>query len=255
MGRRGLDMALGLSEAVENRDGAGTPVAIFLSGDKDEKAQLETMTQGAAKMMAKHDDQCTGFEDPDDHLRFEAQWRAALLGELEGLILFSASPAIDLQRAIEQGDRIDRYRARALSFVTQAVSLHSAQAVALLMDAHDPGWIPPPLRADQGKNIPPGMRSFLAGSFPPPPLRQVAGNDAVAAYRYARLCERVCPDRQRAEAEALSARLRGELAAADRERAEDEAQRLRDQYFPDAHRADWVEVSGESGEEPGPPRP
>ena len=252
-GRKGLDMALGLDEQEQEfRDGKKMSLAVFLTGDKNAKSFAEDMAQGAAKAMAEHDDLCAAFDDSDDSLRFEAQWRAALLGELEGLILFSVSPAMDLQRAIEQGDRIERYRQRALSFMSEAVALHSSQAVAQLMNAHDPGWIPPALRPEQGHTLPPGMRSFLAGSFPPPPLRQVAGKDPVAAYRYAQLCQRVCPDRQRTEAEAVSARLRAELSAADRERAEDEAQRLRDQYFPDAHRADWVEILGEPGDEAGP---
>jgi hypothetical protein len=246
-GRLGLDLALGLSEAAQNPQSQENSVAILFNGNAGEKTQLETMTEGAAGLMAKHEQQCAGFTDPDDRLRFEAQWRAALLGELEGLILFSVNPAIDLKRAIEQGDRIERYRERALSFLTQAMALHSAQAVAQLMEAFDPEWIPPPLRAQEGKSIPPGMRAMLADGFPPPPLRQLAGNDAQAAYRYAQLCERICPDLQRSAATALIARLRGTLEGPERERAEIEAQRLREQYFPDAGRADWVEIPGESG--------
>ena len=246
-GRLGLGMALDLDDATKNPQSQGNSVAILFNNKDGEKSQLEKMTEGAAEMMAKHEQQCAGFTDPDDQLRFEAQWRAALMGELEGLILFSVSPAIKLERAIEQGDRIERYRERALSFLTQAMALHSAQAVAQLMEAFDPEWIPPPLRPQEGKSIPPGMRAMLADGFPPPPLRQLAGNDAQAAYRYAQLCERVCPDLQRSAATALIERLRGSLDGAERERAESEAQRLREQYFPDAHRADWVEIAGESG--------
>ncbi len=248
-GGLGLGMALDLDEATRNPQPQDGSVAILFNDQDGEKSQLEKMTEGAAGLMAKHEQQCAGFTDPDDRLRFEVQWRAALLGELEGLILFSVSPAIKLERAIEQSDRIERYRERALSFLTQAMAQHSAQAVAELMEAYDPEWIPPPLRPQAGKSIPPGMRALLAEGFPPPPLRQVAGNDAQAAYRYAQLCERVCPDQQRSAATALIERLRGSLASAERELAEREAQRLREQYFPDAHRADWVAIAGEPAEQ------
>ena len=65
-GRQGLDMALGLSEAAQNPQAQEGSVAILFNGKAGEKSQLESMTEGAAELMAKHELQCAGFTDPDD---------------------------------------------------------------------------------------------------------------------------------------------------------------------------------------------
>ena len=255
LGKQALDLALGLDDAVRKNEGSiGTMVMITADG-RDPEAQIDDMTSGAARMMVEKEQQCVDFEDVGDALRFEAQWRLALLGELEGLLRFAVEPAMELSRAIEQHDRIERYRERALSFLTQAMTQHSAQAVAQLMNAYDPGWIPWGLRPEQRERMPQAMRTMALGQFPPSSLRQVAGSNAALAYRYARLCERVCPDMQRAEAEAAIARLRDALTPEVRETAEAEARRLREQHFPDADRADWIAGLGDAPDDSKPGKP
>ena len=116
--------------------------------------------------------------------------------------------------------------------------IDSAQAVANLMQAHNPDWVP--LSVRRTPDMPAHMREMVS-RFETPPLGQVVGRDAAAAYRYARLCERICPDPHRADAEAITRALRERLDNAARERAEAEADRLRDQHFPDAGRAEWFD--------------
>ncbi len=211
LGSQALDLALGMDDAVRKKEGSIGAMVMIGADGKDPQTRIDEMTSGAARMMAEKGQQCVDFDDVGGALQFEAQWRLALFGELEGLLRFAVDPAMDLSRAIEQHDRIDRYRERALSFLNQALAQRSAQAVAQLMNAHDPGWTPWALRPEQRDHLSPAMRKIALGHFPPSPLRQLAGSNAALAYRYARLCERVCPDSQRAEAEAAIARLRGEL--------------------------------------------
>lgn len=237
--QRQLNFAIGVEEAIK----APTPpgkgrTAIMVSDGSSPDKPMEGMARGSAATVAAHETQCAGFSDPDDALRFEAQWRAALLGDLVGLLEFSLDPAIDRMRAFEQFDRIERYRQRAPGFIQQAVALHSAQAVANLMQAHNPDWVP--LTVRRTPDMPAHMREMVS-RFETPPLGQVVGRDAAAAYRYARLCERICPDPHRADAEAITRALRERLDSAARERAEAEADRLRDQHFPDAGRAEWFD--------------
>lgn len=247
--RRHLDFALGVDEANKTPGGGGVTIISSEPG-KDNKS-IEGMIRGSAGAVAGSETRCAAFEDADDALRFEAQWRAALLGEIEGLLSFSLDPAIDIFRAFEQADRIERYRDRVLGFMNQALTQHSAQAVANLMQAYNPEWVPTHLRGDT--KMPAPMRAFMLQQEAPTPLRQVTGNDALLAYRYARLCERVCADVQRSEAEQITASLRAGLKAADRERAEAEATELRERHFPDAERAEWIRGLGDEPTPPAPP--
>jgi hypothetical protein len=236
--QRQLNFAIGVEEAIKAPPQAGKGgTAVMVSSASADKP-MESMARGSATTVAAHEAQCAGFSDSDDALRFEAQWRAALMGDLVGLLEFSLDPAIDRMRAFEQFDRIERYRERAPGFIQQAVALHSAQAVANLMQAHNPDWVP--LSVRRTPDMPAHMRDMIS-RFETPPLGQVVGRDAAAAYRYARLCERVCPDPHRADAEAITRALRERLDSAARERAEAEADRLRDQHFPDAGRAEWFD--------------
>lgn len=237
--QRQLNFAIGIEEAMKapTLSGKGRTAVVVSDGSSPDKP-MESMARGSATTVAAHETQCAGFSDPDDALRFEAQWRAALMGDLVGLLEFSLDPAIDRMRAFEQFDRIERYRERAPGFIQQAVALHSAQAVANLMQAHNPDWVP--LTVRRTPDMPAHMREMVS-RFETPPLGQVVGRDAAAAYRYARLCERVCPDPHRADAEAITHALRDQLDSATRERAEAEADRLREQHFPDAGRAEWFD--------------
>lgn len=237
--QRQLNFAIGVEEAIKAQTQPGRArAAIIVSDGSAPDKPMEGMARGSATTVATHEAQCAGFSDPDDALRFEAQWRAALMGDLVGLLEFSLDPAIDRMRAFEQFDRIERYRERAPGFIQQAVALHSAQAVANLMQAHNPVWVP--LTVRRTPDMPAHMREMVS-RFETPPLGQVVGRDAAAAYRYARLCERICPDPHRADAEAITRALRERLDNAARERAEAEADRLRDQHFPDAGRAEWFD--------------
>lgn len=237
--QRQLNFAIGVEEAIKAPPPPGKGrTAIMVSDGSSPDKPMESMARGSATTVAAHEAQCAGFSDPDDALRFEAQWRAALMGDLVGLLEFSLDPAIDRMRAFEQYDRIERYRERAPGFIHQAVALHSAQAVANLMQVHNPDWVP--LSVRRTPDMPAHMREMVS-RFETPPLGQVVGRDAAAAYRYARLCERVCPDPHRADAEAITRALRDQLDNATRERAEAEADRLRDEHFPDAGRAEWFD--------------
>lgn len=231
---RQLNFAVGAQEDAQ-RPGSRRR-AIMLSGDQDEKP-FERMARSSAAEVAQLEDRCEGFSDADDALRFEAQWRAALMGELEGLLEFSLDPAIDRFSAFQQFDRIERYRARAPGFLQQALAQHSAQAVANLMHAHDPEWMP--LQFRKAPDTPAHVRAMV-GRFNLPPLRQISRVDAATAYAYARLCERVCPDPHRADAEAIGNRLRGQLDSRAREAADAQAERMRQAHFPDAARAEWL---------------
>ena len=207
---------------------------------------LSGLVNSSATEVAANAAICAGFEDPQKIVEFEAQWRAALMGEVDGLLEFSLNPAIDAFHAYEQADRIERYRERVLGFMHEAMAQHSAQAVANLMHAYDPGWVPMHIRGRSSNSSP--MNVFLDSIKNPEPLRQVSGADAVLAYRYARLCQAVCPEFPRSEAEVVAQRLRGELEGAERERADADANRLRAQHFADAARAPWIEDIGEQRE-------
>lgn len=237
--QRQLNFAIGIEEAMNapSKPGKGRTAVLVSDGSSGDKP-MESMARGSATTVAAHEAQCAGFSDPDDALRFEAQWRAALMGDLVGLLEFSLDPAIDRMHAFEQYDRIERYRERAPGFIQQAITQHSAQAVANLMQAHNPDWVPLTIR--RTPDMPAHMRDMVS-RFETPPLGQVVGRDAAAAYRYARLCERVCPDPHRADAEALARALREQLDDTVRQRAEAEAERLREQHFPDAGRAEWFD--------------
>jgi|CXWL01.1.fsa_nt_gi hypothetical protein len=241
----GLEFALSAQEAAKSPGENGVFISMAPKGDEP-PLTLTGMVNSSATAVAVNEARCAGFEDPDDALRFEAQWRAALMGELDGLLEFSLNPAIDVGRAFEQVDRIERYRARVLDFMNQAMTQHSTQAVANLMHAYDPGWVPEQLRGSQGSSSP--MSAFIASQTRPEPLRQVAGTDPVLAYRYARLCQTVCPEFPRSAADAIVHRLREDLESADRERAEAAADRLRAEHFSGPARAPWIADIGEQPE-------
>jgi len=116
------------------------------------------------------------------------------------------------------------------------------------MHAYDPGWVPATMRGQSANQSP--MGAFVVSQIVPEPLRQVSGTDALIAYRYARLCQAVCPEFPRADAEMIAQRLRRDLASTDRERADAEADRLRAAHFASPERAPWVENIGEQREAP-----
>jgi len=246
-----LKFALSVQESAKAPGKNGVFISMPPIGD-EVPLTLSGLAKSFAGDVLDNEALCADFDDPQKAIQFEAQWRAALMGDTEGLLEFALNPAIDALRAFEQADRIDRYRARVLGFLTQAMAQHSAQAVANLMHAYDPGWVPSNMRGQSQNQS--SMSAFVQSQIMPEPLRQVSGTDALFAYRYARLCQAVCPEFPRAEAEIIARRLRPDLASADRERADAQADQLRDAHFASPDRAPWIANIGEQREVPKPPR-
>lgn len=197
---------------------------------------------------------CEGLSGSLEHLRFEAQWRAALAGELEGLVRFVVDPALDVGRLFEPGgiNRAERYRESALRFLQQALEQGSPQAAAHLMYAHDPGWRRS-MFDSMGQSGPRNFMSYILDRNPRPYFHQLSGQDASSAWRYASLCERVCPDTVQAYARAALDRLRPDLDAETRARAEEEAARLREAHFAGVREVPWFPDLNDLPAPGGPP--
>jgi hypothetical protein len=236
--RFGLDVALSMQEDLKRMAaGQGPKVVVAMPGEGSPEGLFGELAEGAAGKMSADQAFCEGHDDPDGTLRFEAQWRAALAGDVEGLIRFVLDPEIDTGRAWQQFDRIERYRERAPAFLQQALAAGSTQAARHLMDAHDPGWSRE--AGGPGPKGPTQVSRYMLDRFPPPPVRQVFAQDAAIAWRYATLCERVCPEHAQQRARAVLDRLRPELDAATRARAEEEAARLREAHFAGVREVPW----------------
>jgi len=122
-----LKFALSAQETAKAPGKNGVFISLPPAGD-EVPLTLAGLANSSAGEVLDNEALCADFQDPQKAIQFEAQWRAALMGDTGGLLEFALNPAIDSMRAFEQADRIDRYRARVLGFLTQAMAQHSALA-------------------------------------------------------------------------------------------------------------------------------
>ncbi len=227
---RQVDVALAMEEMGRNRPRSGE--------------FLQQMMNRAAETVAKLDEQCQDLpENYDSALLFEVQRRAADMGDLAGQLAFVVAPAIDLNRAIEQRDRIEIFAELAPQFAQAALQQSSGQAVFALMNGYDSQ--PELWRNRRGGGSRPEnaamQRAFLA-SVPRSAFQQALGSDDAKAYQYALLCKRVCNFADIEIATTTAARLEGGLASDARALARTNADDLFDRFFAGKPRPDDIDL-------------
>lgn len=227
---RQVDLALAMEEVGRDRPRGGE--------------FLQQMMNRAAETVAKLDEQCQDLPaDYDSAMLFEVQRRAAEMGDLGGQMAFLIAPAIDLNRAIEQRDRIEIFAELAPQFAQAALEQASGQAAFALMNGYDSQ--PEMWRNRRGGGTRPEnaamQRAFLAGA-PRSALQQALGSDDAKAYQYALLCKRVCNFADVDIATTTAARLEGGLPSDARALARTNADELFDRYFAGKPRPDNIDL-------------
>jgi hypothetical protein len=203
----------------------------------------EAMTS-AAELVSELGERCADLpNDLDEALLFEVQRRAADAGDLAGQLGFALVPALSLNKALLQMDRLQVYREQAPQFLQRALEQGSGQAVAGFMDAYEhyfEGWRG---HAAQGTEMQKqAMRKMIDAVRPLNPLQQVLGEDLVKAYTYATLCKSACNANDQARAETALVRLRVALDPKQRSDAEDAAAELYDANFGPRPRPDDIDL-------------
>ncbi len=203
----------------------------------------EAMTS-AAELVSELEERCADLpNDFDEALLFEVQRRAADGGDLAGQLGFALVPALSLNKALLQMDRLAVYREQAPQYLQRALEQGSGQAVAGFMDGYEhyfEGWRG---HAAQGTEMQKqAMRKMIDAVRPLSPLQQVLGEDLVKAYTYATLCKSACNANDQARAETALVRLRGALDLQQRREAEDAAVLLHDAHFGPRPRPDDVDL-------------
>lgn len=207
--------------------------------------RLQAAMQEAAQTVATLNEHCQDVPlDLDQALLFEVQRRAAESGDLAGQLAFALVPAMNLENALEQLDRVTLYRELAPQFLQQALQQGSGQAVAAFMEGYEhisEGW-----RGHAGRGTEmqqQAARRLIEAMQSRTPLQQVLGEDLALAYRYAVLCKRACNGTDQARAESAAARLSPALDPAQRRSAEDAAAELYDAHFAARKRPDDIDLN------------
>lgn len=195
--------------------------------------RLQEMMSSAAGTLAELDKSCADLpDDIDEALLFEVQRLAADSGDLAGQLAFALAPALTLNKALLQMDRLAIYRERAPQYLQRALEQGSGQAVAALMEGYEnyfEGWRGPDARGTELQAA--VARKMIQAMRPLTPLQQVLGEDLAKAWTYATLCKRVCNGTDQGRAEAALDRLRVAVDADARRQAEDAAGKLFDEHF------------------------
>lgn len=217
----------------------------------EDSPRMQRSGQRMEQMMAQAAETVSGLKahcedlpsDIDEAMLFDVQRRAAELGDLAGQLGFALVPALTLNRALEQMDRLALYRQLAPQFLEQALQQGSAQAVAGFMDSYEHflGGFGPPGGAGNAMQQQ-AIRQMADAMRPLTPLQQVLGEDLAKAWRYATLCRRVCNLSDQNRAQQSLDRLRDQLDLASRNQAEDEARELYEAHFSRSKRPDDVDL-------------
>jgi hypothetical protein len=203
----------------------------------------EAMTS-AAELVSELGERCADLpDDLDEALLFEVQRRAADAGDLAGQLGFALVPALSLNKALLQMDRLEVYREQAPQYLQRALEQGSGQAVAGFMDAYEhyfEGWRGHAARGTEMQQQ--AMRKMIEAVRPLNPLQQVLGEDLVKAYTYATLCRSACNGTDQARAETALVRLRVALDPKQRSQAEDAAAALYDAHFGPRPRPEDIDL-------------
>lgn len=195
--------------------------------------RLQEMMSSAAGTLAELEESCADLpDDIDEALLFEVQRLTADSGDLAGQLAFALAPALTLNKALLQMDRLEIYRERAPQYLQRALEQGSGQAVAALMEGYEnyfEGWRGPDARGTELQAA--VARKMIQAMRPLSPLQQVLGEDLAKAWTYATLCKRVCNGTDQARAEAALDRLRVAVDDDARRLAEDAAGKLFDAHF------------------------
>ncbi len=205
---------------------------------------LQQMMNRAADTIAELDAQCQDLpDDYDGALLFEVQRRAAEMGDLAGQLAFLVAPSLDLNRGIEQRERLEVFAELAPHIAQRALEHASGQAAFALMSGYDNQ---PELwrnrRGAQNRPENAAMQRAFAASMPKSPLQQALGSDDARAYQYALLCKRVCNFVDVDIATTTAARLEGGLSSDARTLARNNADELFDRYFAAKPRPDDIDL-------------
>lgn len=233
-----MDMAIAMqdsppgdAERGRNRGGGGERMARWLADTAETVAGLRESCEGLP-------------DDFDQEVLFEVQRRAADAGDLEGLLGFALVPAISMNKALVQMDRLEIYREFAPQFLQRALEQGSGQAVAGFMQAHEhffEGWRG---RAAQGTAMQTqAMRRMMDSMNPQTPIQQVLGEDLALAYGYALLCKRVCNAQDRTLADATILRLESALEPPQRSASRDRSNTLYERYFAAKPRPEDIDLA------------
>jgi hypothetical protein len=203
----------------------------------------EAMTS-AAELVSELGERCADLpNDLDEALLFEVQRRAADAGDLAGQLGFALVPALSLNKALLQMDRLAVYREQAPQYLQRALEQGSGQAVAGFMDGYEhyfEGWRGHAARGTEMQQQ--AMRKMIDAVRPLNPLQQVLGEDLVKAYTYATLCKSACNATDQARAETALVRLRVALDPKQRSQAEDAAAALYDAHFGPRPRPEDIDL-------------
>lgn len=175
--------------------------------------RMREAMSSAAELVAELDELCANLPpDLDEALLFEVQRRAADAGDLAGQLGFALVPALSLNKALLQLDRLQIYKKQAPQFLQRALEQGSGQAVAGFMDGYEhyfEGWRGHGTDGTAMQNQ--AMRKMIDAVRPLDPLQQVLGEDLVKAYTYATLCKQVCNATDQARAQTALVRLQQAL--------------------------------------------
>ncbi len=206
--------------------------------------RMREAMSSAAELVAELDERCANLPgDLDEALLFEVQRRAADAGDLAGQLGFALVPALSLNKALLQMDRLAVYQEQAPQFLQRALEQGSGQAVAGFMDGYEhyfEGWRGHGADGTAMQNQ--AMRKMIDAVRPLNPLQQVLGEDLVKAYTYASLCKQVCNATDQARAETALVRLRLALEPDQRTQAEAAAATLDDAYFGPRPRPEDIDL-------------
>ena len=206
--------------------------------------RMREAMSSAAELVGELDELCDNLPaDLDEALLFEVQRRAADAGDLAGQLGFALVPALSLNKALLQMDRLEIYKEQAPQFLQRALEQGSGQAAAGLMDGYEhyyEGWRGH--GADGTAMQSQAMRKMIDAVRPLNPLQQVLGEDLVKAYTYAALCKQVCNANDQARAETALVRLRLALEPDQRTQAEGDAAELYDAHFGPRPRPEDIDL-------------
>jgi hypothetical protein len=206
--------------------------------------RMQEAMAAAAELVSELGEHCSDLpNDLDEALLFEVQRRAADGGDLAGQLGFALVPALSLNKALLQMDRLAVYREQAPQYLQRALEQGSGQAVAGFMDGYEhyfEGWRGHAARGTEMQQQ--AMRKMIDAVQPLSPLQQVLGEDLVKAYTYATLCRSACNANDQARAETALVRLRVALDPKQRSQAEDAAAALYDAHFGARKRPEDIDL-------------
>ena len=222
-------------------------IIAFEDSPRAQRRGVERMREAmssAAELVAELDELCDNLPaDLDEALLFEVQRRAADAGDLAGQLGFALVPALSLNKALLQMDRLAVYKEQAPQFLQRALEQGSGQAVAGFMDGYEhyyEGWRGHGADGTAMQNQ--AMRKMIDAVRPLDPLQQVLGEDLVKAYTYATLCKQVCNATDQARAETALVRLQQNLDPDQRTQAEEAAATLYDAHFGPRPRPEDIDL-------------